>query len=145
MPKSMPSAGLLLVAIAGSFTRSPSLHADVTPPVPPSYTVKIEFDQRVKMRDGVELSADVYRPESKERFPVILSRTPYNKSAGGKDGLERVRYFVTRGYAVVVMDVRGRGDSDGKFVAWRDEGPDGYDAIEWCARQPWSDGKIGTL
>jgi putative CocE/NonD family hydrolase len=111
----------------------------------PAHTVKIEFDRRVKMRDGVELSADVYRPDAPGRFPVILSRTPYNKVAGGKVAVDRAGYFVRRGYVVVVMDVRGRGDSDGKFVPWRQEGRDGYDAIEWCAAQPWSSGKVGTL
>src|SRR5205085_8759825 len=107
--------------------------------------IKVEFDRRVKMRDGVTLSADVYRPEAEGRFPVLLSRTPYNKASGGKDVLDRVRPFVRRGYAIVSMDVRGRGDSDGKFVPWRHEGRDGYDSIEWCAVQPWSNGKIGTL
>ena len=139
------ATALFLAAVAGYWIESVSLGADVKPAPAATYVVKIEFDQRVKMRDGLELSADVYRPEGKERFPVILSRTPYNKSAGGKDALDRVRYFVTRGYVVVVMDVRGRGDSDGKFTPWRDEGPDGYDAIEWCAHQPWSDGKVGTF
>ncbi len=110
-----------------------------------TFALKTEFDRRVKMRDGVELSADVYRPDAKGRFPVLLSRTPYNKVSGGKAAVERLHYFAKHGYAVVVMDVRGRGDSDGKFVPWRDEGRDGYDAIEWCAAQPWSSGKIGTL
>jgi putative CocE/NonD family hydrolase len=109
----------------------------------PTYAVKIDFNQRVKMRDGVELSADVYRPDAAGRFPVILSRTPYNKNGSGT--LNQGRYFASRGFVYVAMDVRGRGDSDGKFVAYRNDGIDGYDAIEWCAQQSWSTGKVGTI
>jgi uncharacterized protein len=105
--------------------------------------VVIEFDRRVKMRDGIELSADVYRPEGAGKFPVVLMRTPYNKVSERvlKDG----RLFASRGYVYVAMDVRGRGDSDGKFVPYVNDGADGYDAIEWAAAQSWSDGKVGTL
>ncbi|HET9478394.1 MAG TPA: CocE/NonD family hydrolase, partial [Pyrinomonadaceae bacterium] len=109
----------------------------------PAHAVKINFNQRVRMRDGIELSADVYRPDSAGQFPVILSRTPYIKTSAGT--LAIARYFVPRGYVFVAMDVRGRGDSDGEFVPYRNDGRDGYDAIEWCAKQPWSTGKIGTI
>ncbi len=108
-----------------------------------AYKVKIDFNVRVKMRDGVELSADVYRPDAEGKFPVILSRTPYNKN--GQRALEFGRYFGEHGYVYVEMDVRGRGDSDGVFVPYRNDGRDGYDAIEWCANQPWSTGKVGTI
>jgi putative CocE/NonD family hydrolase len=98
------------------------------------------------MRDGVMLSADVYYPvevERGERYPVILSRTPYLKANSAF--VEMGRYFAERGYVLVAMDVRGRGDSDGVFVPYRNEGRDGYDAIEWCASQEWSNGQVGTL
>jgi len=108
-----------------------------------TYAVKIDFNQRVKMRDGVELSADVYRPDAEGRFPVILSRTPYNKN--GSRQLDFGRTFASRGYAYIEMDVRGRGDSDGTFIPYRNDGLDGYDAIEWCSQQPWSTGKVGTI
>ena len=108
-----------------------------------SQATRIEFDQRVRMRDGVELSADVYRPSASGRFPVILLRTPYNKVGGGAS-VARFRAIAARGYVVVNQDVRGRGDSDGIFEPWRREGLDGYDTIEWCAAQPWSNGKVGT-
>jgi uncharacterized protein len=111
----------------------------------PDHQVKIEFDRRIPMRDGVTLSADIYRPDAGSRFPVILTRTPYLKTPRDKEALERYRYFAARGYVIVVADVRGRGDSGGVFVPYRDEGRDGFDAIEWCAAQPWSNGKIGTL
>lgn len=105
------------------------------------YGIKIDFNQRVAMRDGVELSADVYRPDAPGTFPVILSRTPYTKPSI----YETAKKFVPHGYVWVAMDVRGRGDSDGKFVPYRHDGLDGYDAIEWCARQPWSTGKVATI
>ncbi len=106
----------------------------------PNPGVKIDFNQRVRMRDGVELSADVYRPAIPGRFPVILLRTPYLKTGQLKNG----NLFASRGYVFVAQDVRGRGDSAGAFVPYRNEGRDGYDSIEWCANQPWSNGKIGT-
>jgi putative CocE/NonD family hydrolase len=109
-------------------------------------TLLAEYNVRVPLRDGVTLSADIYRPRETGngmRVPVILVRTPYNKNQGSY--IEPARYFAEHGYAYVTMDVRGRGDSDGVFVPYRNEGPDGYDAIEWCAAQPWSTGKVGTL
>ena len=71
----------------------------------PTHTVKIDFNQRVSMRDAVELSADVYHPAAQGRFPVILSRTPYNKT--GASALTIARYFASRGY-VYVPWTRGR-------------------------------------
>lgn len=129
-----------------AFVLTIALHGHAQTPTAasqPTHTVKIDFNQRVRMRDGVELSADVYRPDSAGKFPVILSRTPYNKN--GSSTLAIARYFVPRGYVFVAMDVRGRGDSDGEFVPYRNDGRDGYDAIEWCAKQSWSTGKIGTI
>lgn len=105
--------------------------------------IKIDFDQRIRMRDGVELSADVYRPDATGKFACILNRTPYLKSSEG--ALTFGRFFAQHGYAFVAVDVRGRGDSPGTFVPYRHEGQDGYDAVEWCAAQPWSTGKVGTI
>ncbi len=116
-------------------------------PTPSAREIRIEFDQRVPMRDGIMLSADVYRPIDKsgetKTYPVILTRTPYMKLSEGI--LVPAKYFTERGYVFVAMDVRGRGDSDGVFVPYFNEGEDGYDAIEWCAAQPWSDGNVGTI
>jgi len=106
--------------------------------------VRILFNQRVPMRDGITLSADVYLPVGEPaRRPVILSRTPYLKS--DMITVTRAQEFVKRGYAYVAMDVRARGDSDGEnFHPYFNEGRDGYDSIEWCAAQEWSDGNVGT-
>jgi len=115
----------------------------LTTDVKQTYELKIDFNRRVPMRDRTELSADVYRPKAPGRFPVILNRTPYTKTSSSN--LKVAQYFVAHGYVVVFMDVRGRGDSDGKFEPYRNDGQDGYDAIEWCAAQEWSNGKVGTL
>ncbi|MCA1599608.1 MAG: CocE/NonD family hydrolase, partial [Chloroflexi bacterium] len=109
----------------------------------PVHQVWIDFDRRVPMRDGLTLSADVYRPKGEGRHPAILLRTPYVKS--DKRAAQSARYYVERGYVVVWMDVRGRGDSGGVFTPYRNDGRDGYDAIEWCAAQPWCDGNVGTM
>src|ERR1700751_1241666 len=103
------------------FVLAPWIRALGADPSAPSYSVKIEFGTRVKMRDGVELSVDLYRPDAEGRFPVILSRTPYNKSTPRGGNLELGRYFAARGYVYVAMDVRGRGDSDGTFTPYRNE------------------------
>lgn len=111
-----------------------------------SQPIIADYHVRVPMRDGVLLSADIYRPaETKAgaQVPVILVRTPYNKNQALY--LDAARYFSERGYAYVTLDVRGRGDSDGEFVPYRNEGIDGYDAVEWCAAQSWSTGNVATL
>lgn len=101
---------------------------------------KLFFDVRSPMRDGVELSSDVWMPNGGGRFPLILLRTPYLKTAAEYPKL--AGYFVKEGYAVAVQDVRGRGDSDGQFDFFFQEARDGYDTIEWFAAQPWSDGRV---
>ncbi len=132
---------LPLALVVAASVRADDSHSKASKPV---HDVKIEFDRRIPLRDGVTLSADVYRPDAEGRFPVILTRTPYLKSPRGKEGLERCRYFASRGYVFVVADVRGRGDSGGTFVPYLDEGRDGFDAIEWCGKEPWSTGKVAT-
>jgi putative CocE/NonD family hydrolase len=108
---------------------------------------RIAFGVRVPMRDGVHLAADVYLPPlvsgEADRWPIILMRTPYLKSS--ETALDVARYYSNHGYAYVAMDVRGRGDSEGAFVPYVNDGRDGYDAIEWLAAQPWSDGALGTI
>lgn len=107
-----------------------------------AHEVKIEYDQRARMRDGVYLSADVFRPDAPGRFPVILVRTPYDNAspAYARQGL----FWASRGYAYVIQDVRGRGESEGEFYPLVHEAEDGYDTQTWCGTAPWSNGKIGT-
>jgi putative CocE/NonD family hydrolase len=103
----------------------------------------------VPMRDGVRLATDVYLPAWNGtpvagRFPVLVCRTPYGKTPSSPSPRDSGDYFARRGYAVVIQDCRGRYDSEGKFYIDVNEGPDGYDTVEWAARQPWSNGKVGT-
>jgi hypothetical protein len=94
----------------------------------------------VAMRDGVHLYANVFLPAGAGRAPAILVRTPYGK---GSDLNANWRAFVDRGYAMVIQDVRGRYESEGSFDPLRQEPNDGDDTINWIARQPWSNGKVG--
>ena len=106
--------------------------------------LKISKDVPVPMRDGIVLRADILLPAEAGRFPTLIYRTPYNKELA----LQEYKTFekaVARGYAVIVQDVRGRYASDGEFNAYRNEGHDGYDTIEWAAQQSWSDGNVGTF
>ena len=113
----------------------------------------------VPMRDGVKLATDVYLPArngapAPGKFPVLVSRTPYGKNAplpppGVLTPLQEKErnapfYLARHGYVVVLQDCRGRYDSQGKFYLDVNEGPDGYDTVEWAARQPWSNGNVGT-
>lgn len=107
----------------------------------PKYQVKVEAGVRVPMRDGVNLSTDIYLPIGAGKAPVILVRTPYRKEM---DELQ-ARFFARRGYVFAVQDVRGRFASEGKWEPMVHEGRDGYDAIEWLARQPWASGKVGMI
>ena len=109
--------------------------------------VAIDRDIRVRMRDGVELLADIYRATRngrpvEGRFPVILVRTSYDKGDMPNKTLDP-KYFAQRGNVVVIQDVRGRSESEGIFYPGSCEVEDGHDTIEWIARQPWSNGKIG--
>ena len=99
----------------------------------PYTKISSEFGVPVRMRDGVTLYADVYRPEGDEAFPVLLQRTPYDKFQGVGGGLDVLR-AVSHGYAVVVQDTRGRYASEGEFYPFLDEPNDGYDTVEWCRR-----------
>jgi len=133
---------LLLIAVSPTLARQAAAPAS-TPAVQPTPELAIEFNKRVPMRDRTELSADIYRPLGEGKFPVVLNRTPYTKAGGST--FKIAQYFASHGYVYVAMDVRGRGDSDGKFEPYRNDGQDGYDAIEWLAVQPWSTGKVGTI
>ena len=95
----------------------------------------------VPMQDGVNLSTDIYRPDKEGSFPVILVRTPYKK-----EGLEPIaRSYAQRGYVTAIQDCRGRFASGGTWEPWINEPKDGYDTIEWLARQQWSNGKVGMI
>ena len=94
------------------------------------------------MRDGIRLAADLYLPRAAGPVPTVLVRTPYSRKTTSTAGY---RYFATRGYAVVLQDVRGRYDSEGLFGTAEQEGPDGNDTLNWIARQSWSDGHVAMV
>jgi uncharacterized protein len=104
--------------------------------------IRIDRYQAVTMRDGVVLRADVYRPAAEGKYPTLVVRTPYGVQ---RDGIhENLVRFAKAGYAVVAQDVRGRYESGGEWDPFRNEAKDGYDTIEWAAKQPWSNGRVGT-
>lgn len=103
-------------------------------------------DVGVPMRDGTLLSADVYFPAGGVDggpYPAVVNRTPYDNQ--GSANLALARHLTAHGYAVVLQDVRGKHDSDGDWLPFRHEGPDGYDTIEWVAEQPWCTARVGTF
>ncbi|MDA0365539.1 MAG: CocE/NonD family hydrolase [Chloroflexi bacterium] len=101
----------------------------------------------MRARDGVRLATDVWRPALNGEtvpgpFPAMLIRTPYNRT--GDNYAREGEFWAAHGYLLVVQDVRGRWDSEGEFVLLANEGPDGYDAVEWVAELPYCDGNVGT-
>src|SRR5262245_2216924 len=101
--------------------------------------VDIQWGVRIPMRDGVELAATLYRPaHQKEPLPVVFTLTPYI----GDTYHPRAMYFARHGYVFALVDVRGRGSSGGAFDPFAQEARDGHDAVEWLARQSWSNGKV---
>jgi len=108
---------------------------------PVTERIRIISNIPVPMRDGVKLYADLYRPAREGKFPVIIVRTPYGKQ---REGIHETKIeFARRGYAVLVQDARGRFESEGAWDPFRNEALDGYDTVEWAAREPWSNGKVG--
>jgi predicted acyl esterase len=125
--------------------------------------MRVERDVYIRMRDGVRLAADLYLPGEEGRFPALLSLCPYSKDTQGlplrpvseEEGIDPFwtgleagisEYFVSRGYAHVVVDIRGTGKSEGEFSPFsREQVEDGYELVEWVARQPWCDGNVGMV
>ena len=121
-------AGIIFISASASFAAE-------------KYEVSVERGVSAKMRDGVVLRADIYRPNAEGKFPVLLERTPYNKSAGFEFGLKAA----ARGYVVIYQDVRGRYTSEGEWYTFKHESQDGYDSVEWAAALPYSNGKVGMM
>jgi uncharacterized protein len=118
--------------------------------------IVVERDVMVPARDGVLLAIDIHRPDGAGRFPVLLERTPYDKSAPSRSErtaaaatpwsrAEVAAYFIEHGYAVAYQDCRGRYRSSGKFTKYLSEAEGSCDALAWLARQPWCNGCIGTF
>jgi putative CocE/NonD family hydrolase len=104
-----------------------------------SYGVTVEHNATATMRDGTKLRADIYRPKAEGKFPVLLVRTPYDKTPEMEFGVRAA----ARGYVVVAQDVRGRFQSEGDWYPFKYESQDGYDTVEWAAALPYANGKVG--
>jgi predicted acyl esterase len=115
--------------------------------------IKLDENEYVTMRDGVRIAVDVYRPEAKGRYPALLSTSPYLKDMQQQPpelshSIEAgaTSFFVNKGYVHVIAQVRGSGLSQGQYN-WYDiaEQTDGYELVEWIARQPWCNENVGML
>jgi putative CocE/NonD family hydrolase len=105
--------------------------------------VRLKRGVRARMRDGVELVSDHYYPPQPEPQPTLLMRQPYGRDIASTVVYAHPVWFARQGYNVVIQDVRGRGDSDGEFYPFRNEGPDGADTIAWLRTRPESNGRVG--
>ena len=102
-------------------------------------TVDMQWAMKIPARDGVKLNATVFTPHGqKQPLPVIFTFTPYI----GDSYTDRAVYFAKHGYVYALVDVRGRGNSGGEFEPFVNEGRDGYDVVEWFAKQPYCNGKV---
>ena len=101
--------------------------------------VDLLWGVKIPMRDGVHLNATVFKPKATPApLPVVFTLTPYIADSYE----DRASYFARHGYVFALVDVRGRGNSEGNFEPFANEARDGYDIVEWLARQPWSNGKV---
>ena len=130
----------LFLSMAALLVFTPPAIAQSSPAADPAaeYAVTVETNVRVKMRDGISLVADIYHPKAPGKFPVLLTRTPYNR----RDSYTGM-YLASRGYVAIQQDTRGRFDSEGEFYPFKNEMNDGYDTIEWAAALDYSNGMIG--
>ncbi|MBX6332814.1 MAG: CocE/NonD family hydrolase, partial [Gemmatimonadaceae bacterium] len=121
--------------------RPRAAHPAVAPSdsTPADTSVAIAWGVKIPMRDGVMLNATVYRPGRQQGpLPAVFTFTPYISDSYH----DRAMYFARHGYVYALVDVRGRGNSGGTFEPFVNEGHDGYDVVEWLAKQPWCDGKV---
>ena len=139
----MPLAVALTFSASAGAAPPPVIHWDESKLSQPQYPTRLDANVKVKMRDGVYISTDIYRPAAEGKFPVIIWRTPYGKNREQHD--KECKWYAERGYVCVVQDTRGKYDSGGEYSLFRYEADDGYDADEWLGVQPWSNGKIGTI
>ena len=130
---------LAALATGMASAHDPLLSANETPPIPDTANVDFRWDQKIPLRDGVHLSATVYTPRNqKAPAPCLFTLTPYI----GQSYHDRGIYFAAHGYPFLTVDVRGRGNSEGQYDPLLQEAHDGYDVVEWLAKQPYCNGKI---
>ena len=117
------------------------------PPKLTAFHSKVNVQRQVKipMRDRINLTADIYRPKGIDTpLPVLLMRLPYGRAIASTCTYAHPSWYANQGYIVVIQDVRGCGTSEGEFYPFRHEYEDGFDTVEWCARElEGSSGKVG--
>ncbi len=137
------------MAIAGVLAIQMATPARAEKAAERTYEVVVERDVMVPMRDGTRLATDLYIPTENGKplrnIPAVLLRTPYGKDRWGTSKKNPiVRFFAEHGYLSATQDVRGRFHSEGTYGYHQQEPKDGYDAIEWLARHPLCNGRVGT-
>jgi putative CocE/NonD family hydrolase len=117
---------------------------------PATYGMEIR-PATIAMADGIRLAADLYQPtggKAGEKFPVLLEYLPYRKQEARSRDWAVYSYFVTRGYVVAKVDIRGTGNSEGRLIPYEYsevEQKDGDAVIDWLSKQPWSNGNVGMF
>src|ERR1700722_837522 len=138
------AALVALVALVALSSTMASAHdalpsTNETATIPDAANVDFHWDQKIPLRDGVRLSATVYTPRGqKAPAPCLFTLTPYI----GQSYHDRGVYFAAHGVPFLTVDVRGRGNSEGQYDPLLQEAHDGYDVVEWLAKQPYCNGKI---
>jgi len=136
---SLAKSARIALPLLITFLFTPILIAQSPAPAE-AYQVTAQTGVRVKMRDGIQLVADIYRPKASGKFPVLLTRTPYNRR-----DFNTGTYLASRGYVAILQDTRGRFDSEGEFYPFKYEINDGYDTVEWAAALEYSNGDVGMF
>jgi putative CocE/NonD family hydrolase len=126
---------------------APNFKQSVTQSV--TVTSSIRRNIPIPMQDGIRLATDLYFPPEPGRYPVLLERTPYGKHQSVMVSIGAPEFLAANGYVVAVQDARGRFASEGIWYPFRDEAwgthKDGFDTVEWLAKQEWCDGQVGTF
>jgi predicted acyl esterase len=128
---------LILIICSGAFINAPSQQSAASQQ--PAAQSAGPIEAMPVMRDGVKLSTSIYLPQGSGPFPAVLIRTPYGKATQAMGNSA----WTGRGFALVVQDCRGKGKSEGEYHPFVEDPMDGYDTVEWLAKQSWSNGKIG--
>ena len=128
-----------LVLFAGVWAAADVLAANNTPAVADAAKITFHWGVKIPLRDGVQLNATLYTPKDQQApAPCVFTLTPYISDSYHDRGV----YFAAHGYPFAIVDVRGRGNSQGEFRPMIQEAHDGYDVVEWLARQPYCNGKV---
>jgi putative CocE/NonD family hydrolase len=144
----------LLAVCACALLAIPRTRHAIVSWLPPTWKIEAEaalrgistdHSVRIAMPDGIRLAASLYLPKNAPRpLATVLVFVPYGRRDYG-EAYDSGLFFARHGYAVVVVDLRGTGDSDGELLPWRHVADDGAATLDWITRQSWSNGKVGTF